>query len=134
MVKVLCSALVCFSLVLASPWAHAREVKSIAIEAIGLSRLDEMAEPCRKFRPTVAQVKRYFSRAYPVDAIYYSKKFWSPCWAEGTIEFADGNRGRWRLNSGGVAYLQWSHSGEVILYHKANGWHDPFREGYDDSI
>ncbi|TSP10393.1 MULTISPECIES: hypothetical protein [Cupriavidus] len=134
MVKTWRSALASLLLVLGSPTVDAREVKAVAIEAVGLSRLEEMAEPCRKFRPSAAQIKRFFSRAYPVDAIYYSKKIWSPCWAEGTVEFSDGNRGKWRLNSGGVAYLQWSHSGDVILYHKTNGWADPFRDGYDGSI
>jgi hypothetical protein len=134
MVRNLLLALCAMLWLVMSPVAHARAVKAVTIDAVGLSRLEEMAQECKKFRPSVKLVKRYFSRAYPVDAIYYSKKFWSPCWASGTIEYADGNRGKWRLSSGGAAYLEWSHSGEVILYFKNNGWQDPFGSGYDESV
>lgn len=112
--------------------AMARPVEKVTIEAVGQTWNKGDEHLCDVFRPTVVQVKRYFSRAYPVDHYWFPKKFFSPCYAAGTVRFSDGSSGKWKLGSGGVAEIVWDINGRTIVYYEKNGWHDPMHGMYDD--
>lgn len=112
--------------------AHARSVTKIVIEATGLSEISDIVHTCEVFKPTKAQLRRYFSRAYPVDHYWRPKKFYSPCHARGTVEFSDGNSGAWYVSSSGLGEILWTVKGRTIVFYPSNGWRDPFVGMYDD--
>lgn len=111
----------------------ARTVKKIAIHEVGQS-VDQsdvlMTESCKAFRPTVSQVKRYFSKAYPVEGYVFTTERYSPCYATGEVEFSDNSFGKFQLRSGGTALLFWNRGDVVTLLYKRNKWHDPFACAY----
>ncbi|WP_124543987.1 hypothetical protein [Burkholderia ubonensis] len=114
---------------------RAREVSAVTITVSGESsdRHDLLTrEACRKFTPTVAQLKRFFSRAVPIDGKFVAHDYYSPCHASGTVSFPDGSSGKWRIYSSGTASLTWASSeNTVFLYNgRHNGWHDPFACSY----
>jgi hypothetical protein len=121
-------AAIFFSAFSYSSLSNARGVKSVTIEEVGKSSMEE----CSQFRPTEKQVKRFFSRAVPVQSRLVIDDWYSPCHADGTIVFTGGGSGKWRLYSGGTATLTWSTGSDVVyLYNgRNNGWHDPFECGY----
>jgi hypothetical protein len=47
-------------------------------------------EWCETFRPTLKQVKRFFSRAIPIDSHLAVDDWYSPCYSEGTVIFKGG--------------------------------------------
>jgi hypothetical protein len=115
------------------PMSQARTVQKIVIEKVGLNRDtgdSNLTEGCKSFKPTLAQVKRYFSKAYPVEGYVVSTERYSPCYATGEITFNDNSSGRFRLDSGGTATLYWSRGDIVHLLYKRNGWSDPFECTY----
>jgi hypothetical protein len=113
---------------------YARDIKSLKIDSVGLSEVeDEYVDNCKLFKPTKKQVALYFSKSYPVDNKLSVHKFWSPCHAKGTIEFVDGNKGTWILKSSGIAIITWVNSGDVVLLYRGNKWNDPFVRTYDDN-
>jgi len=86
-----------------------------------------LTEHCKAFKPTVNQVKRYFSKAYPVDGYVHTHERYSPCYATGKVKFSDNSSGTFQLSSGGTALLTWSRSEDTVrLLYKRNEWHDPF--------
>lgn len=104
------------------------------MESVGLSDIEGTAkEACKAFKPTTLQIREYFTYAYPVDGLWSTNKFYSPCHAKGVVEFFDGNAGQWILTSSGVAELTWNLNGQVVLYRAKNGWRDPFRGMYEGS-
>lgn len=114
---------------------HARDIKHISMVTSGLSKDTSSIvamNNCRSFRPTLDQVRAYFSKAYPVDRYWSAQTYYSPCYAEGTIEFSDGNRGTWILKSSGIGGIDWEQSGSVTLFHGKNPWYDPFEGMYED--
>ena len=113
--------------------ASARSVSEVKIAVTGRSEYtDEHATAeCKAFQPTIKQVKAYFERAYPVPPRFTMDTYYSPCYAEGTVEFSDGSRGEWRLHSSGAAGMDWlGSSGGVQLLYRKNAWRDP-EGGYD---
>lgn len=121
-----CFALLSFSSV-------AREVTRIGVEATGLYEHDSdptVSIDCKKFRPTVRQIKHFFSRAYPVEGYVFMHSKYSPCYAKGSIDFADGHFGKWVLSSGGAASLTFNRGDHVTVYYPRNEWIDPF-DAYD---
>lgn len=116
-----------------APHSYARGVKNVVVDSVGLSDIKGEAErACKAFKPTESQIRAYFSKAYPVDGFWSTNKFYSPCYAKGTVEFSDGNAGQWILTSSGIAELTWNLNGRVVLYREKNGWSDPFRGMYGD--
>ncbi len=107
----------------------ARTVKNVTIDEKGLN-LDtadsNLDQGCKSFKPTTKQVRRYFTKAYPVDSYTITTARYSPCYATGTVIFSDNSSGRFQLSSGGSARLFWSRGGTVYLLYKHNQWHDPF--------
>ena len=60
---------------------------------------DETAATCARFRLRVRDVRAFFRLARPVDErAYYHDLKMSRCRAEGRVTFADGRRGRWRID------------------------------------
>jgi hypothetical protein len=114
----------------------AREIKRIHVDAIKL--YDYVNDPlvqreCKNFRPTNHQIKHFFSRAYPVEHYIMSHPRYSPCYATGSIEFADGHFGTWKLRSSGAALLTFNRGDEVTLFYPTIEWNDPFEGMYDDN-
>jgi hypothetical protein len=106
--------------------AQARTVTSIEIIETGQSRDSSTAENCKKFQPTLSQLKNYFSKAYPVEGYMFTHERYSSCFAEGTLKFSDESDGKWELSSSGVATFIFSRGDVVTLFHRKNGWRDPF--------
>jgi hypothetical protein len=114
---------------------EAREVSAVIIEESGRSA--DASDPltrdaCGTFTPTAAQLKRFFSRAVPIEGKLVAHDYYSPCHASGTVSFPDGSTGKWRVHSSGTASLKWASSeNTVYLYNgRKNGWHDPFMCSY----
>lgn len=107
-----------------------RAITKIVIEKDGqnLDKSDEIASDlCPKFRPTEKSLREFFLKAYPVPSVFMNHDRYSPCYAEGTVNFNDSKSfGSWRLYSSGTAVLRWDFGGEVHLMRKHNKWHDPF--------
>lgn len=116
--------------ILFSNLASARSVSELKIEESGRTLDPNTAEGCEKFKPTTTQVKRYFSRAYPVEHHMITTTRYSPCYAKGTITFSDDSMGTWILYSGGTATIDWNRGRSVDLLYRKNGWHDPFAGMY----
>lgn len=111
----------------------------VTVDEVGLNIAPEsdpgMTHSCKIFRPTVAQVKRYFSKAYPVEGYVQNIDRYSPCYATGTVVFADISTGRvdmgkFQLRSSGTATIWWNRGGSVNLLYKDNQWGDPLACGY----
>ncbi|SFM88285.1 hypothetical protein [Variovorax sp. OV329] len=108
--------------------SHARTVKSIEIDAVGMDNSHDAAaaRACAKFRPNKAQVTRFFNRASPVETRFVVHERYSSCYAEGSVRFSDGNEGKWILYSSGVAVLTPMKGGVFNIFYKHNRWHDPY--------
>lgn len=123
-----------------------RIVTQVTVDEVGLNvESDEpgmsraLTRVCKVFRPTVDQIKRYFSKAYPVERHVLTTERYSPCYATGTVAFTDNKTGgvttgKFRLYSSGTATLWWSQGSYVDLLHKGNQWSDPLActYGLDD--
>lgn len=112
----------------------ARKVTHVTVERTGLyesSTDPTIPRECAKFRPTVSQVKKFFSKAYPVERYVLLHSRYSSCYAQGSVEFSDGHFGKWKLFSGGVADLEFNRGDSVVMFYGKNGWFDPFKGGYD---
>jgi hypothetical protein len=105
---------------------HARGVASIEIREYGKCRDADAASECKKFRPTVKQLRNFFSKAYPVEGYMFTHERYSSCYATGALKFSDGSSGTWQLSSSGVATLTFTRGDVVTLYYKNNKWRDPF--------
>lgn len=121
--------LTCSLALFVGDFSHARTVSSLSIDAAGQvdkSLQNEFAaSACKKFRPTKAQVIRFFNRAYPVEAYVTTNDRYSPCYATGALRFSDGSFGQWVLYSSGTAMFTFNKGDVVYLLHKQNKWHDP---------
>ncbi|WP_175688807.1 hypothetical protein [Burkholderia anthina] len=129
------SVLAAAALCIPAAICEAREVRTVTIERSGqASNTNDLSarDACRKFVPTAMQVKRFFSRAAPIDGKFVAHDYYSPCHVDGTVSFPDGSSGRWRIYSGGTASLTWASDERTIyLYNgRHNGWHDPFACSY----
>jgi len=112
----------------ACTYTPARTVKQVSIDVAGISIESEernTAALCKKFQPTVPQLKEYFNHAYPAEGYVMTTNRYSPCYASGNVEFDDNSQGQWALYSGGAAFLTFSNGDYVILSHKNNKWIDP---------
>lgn len=125
-------ACICVVLGVFPALSSARGVDEVTITVVGksLENDDASIEQCKLFRPTVKQVRLYFSKAYPVPPVVTADRYYSPCYAEGRVTFSDGLSGTWRLYSSGAAGLNWMDGGGVNLLYRKNQWRDPFG-GYD---
>jgi len=128
------TAIVLVTLLLALPaTSDARTVKKVIITETGQNAEPDdvdMTERCKIFQPTVAQVKRYFSKAYPVEGYVITTERYSPCYATGVVKFSDNSFGEFRLRSSGTATLYWNRGDSVYLLYKHNKWGDPLACGY----
>ena len=116
--------LVCIFLFCSS--SQARGVRDIEILESGKSREADALEVCKRFRPTVKQIRNFFTRAYPVEGYMFSHERYSSCYAAGTLKFDDGSSGKWDLSSSGVATFIFTRGDAVTLFYKNNKWYDPF--------
>jgi hypothetical protein len=126
------SAVVLFLSLACSGTALAREIESVKIEKSGIIRPEsEQTDEallywCKRFRPTLPQVRRYFSKAVAVPAVVSDHDRYSACAARGTIKFKGGFRADWILYSDGSARIDWEAGGYVYLLFTDNKWYDPF--------
>lgn len=127
------SLVILIVLCLGSLNATARDIKSITITSTGLSNETSITNVCAGFKPTLSQIRTYFSKAYPVDGYWSVHTYYSPCYAKGAIEFSDGNRGKWVLRSSGIGGIDWEMSGGVDLFYETNPWYDPFEGSYGEN-
>jgi len=107
----------------------ARTVRSVTILEAGLNKNPNdigAAAVCKNFKPTLQQVKAYFSHAYPVENYLSTTERYSPCYATGQIEFSDNSGGNWTISSGGTGGITWDRGGDVHLFYKKYKWYDPF--------
>jgi hypothetical protein len=109
---------------------QARGVAKVVIDEVGKSLPDRdpaVAVACKKFIPTANQVKRFFSKSYPVEGRMIFHDHYSPCYIKGTVLFDDRSSGEWIIYSGGTASLVWTlGQDKVNLFYGRNKWHDPF--------
>lgn len=84
-----------------------------------------LSEACERFRPTAAQVQRFFRLARPVPRRFGLHERYAPCYATGTVEISRFGTVHWTLSSGGVGSLKWDEGEYVHLYWRKNPWSDP---------
>ncbi|WP_157645068.1 hypothetical protein [Burkholderia ubonensis] len=101
-------------------------MKAIEIREYGKSREGDTVNVCKKFQPTVGQVRNFFLKAYPVEGYMFSHERYSSCYAKGILKFDDGSSGTWELSSSGVATFIFTRGDVVTFYYKNNKWYDPF--------
>ncbi|MDF0605765.1 hypothetical protein HZU77_008880 [Neisseriaceae bacterium TC5R-5] len=115
---------------------QARTIEKITIEQTGLALEDErdklLASTCKKFNPSLNQIKFYFQKAYPIPGKLMAHDRYTPCYATGNIIYSDGFKAKWVLYSAGTAWLEWLDGGEIYLLYKKNKWLDPTAGMYDD--
>ena len=108
--------------------ASARTIKDVAILRTGVNmnpKEEWLNDACKKFRPTVRQVKNYFQKAYSVPRTYGTNERYAPCVASGTIVFSDFGKAEWAISSGGAGSLTWNEGDHVYLFYMKNKWFDP---------
>lgn len=72
---------------------------------------------CSKFVLTERLVVRYFSRARRIREHDFNHLIsWLPCYAGGSVSFADGRRARWSIREDGGAWLHFEGGAELHLY------------------
>lgn len=83
-------------------------ISSVRIEENGAKSPagEEVALDCSSFRLTPRAVRRYLTRARAAneDDAHHTLD-WSPCYASGTVAFADGRSGRWSVTQSGIGSL-----------------------------
>lgn len=116
-----------FGLLAAGP-GYATAVSSVEIDTVGMdsSREPAAARACAKFRPSKAQVIRFFNRAFPVETRVVVHERYSSCYSEGSVSFSDGRRGTWILYSSGTAVVTFTTGDVLNVFYKHNRWHDPY--------
>lgn len=122
------SAILAVSLLALPLQVKARKIGRIVILECGLSAEPEnpyLSRACKKFRPTVKQVKNYFLKAYPVPKRFSLHERYSGCYATGTIEFDNFGKAGWSLSSGGTATIEWNETEIVDVFYKRYSWTDP---------
>ncbi len=115
----------------------ARTIRALKIEKTGLDFGKDLRNPpdmCKTFKPTRAQVKRFFEKAYPIPDIVVTKDRYTPCHATGTIEFSDGFAGTWIVYSAGTAVLEFDFGGSTALFYKDRRWYDPTACTYGNDL
>jgi hypothetical protein len=121
------SAIAVFALVI-SFQASSRTIKEINILESGVTTntMEKgLTQQCKQFKPTIKQIKNFFSKAYPVPRRWASHERYAPCYAAGTIIFDDFGEASWSITSGGVGGITWAEGDTVILFYKNNKWIDP---------
>jgi hypothetical protein len=115
---------------LAGGCIEARTVKSVDIQSVGLAlnsvTNNSEINACKKFRPTKAQIVRFFNKAYPVETYVLTTDRYSSCYARGSLKYSDGSFGEWFLYSSGTATFTFNRGDSVNYFYKYNKWHDPF--------
>jgi hypothetical protein len=77
--------------------------------------IEPLDSDCRRFQLSARTVRRYFSRAMRVPAEEGEHAVdRGPCWASGTVSFADGRRAWWRIEQVGTATLVFDGSNEAM--------------------
>lgn len=78
---------------------------------------DAPAANCSKFRLTANGVRRYLSRAMEAnESDAHHTLDWSPCYASGTLTFADGRSAHWSISQAGTGSLARDDGTRVFLY------------------
>lgn len=93
-------------------------VAELVVDRHGLVRWEDRQSPsCATFRPTEADVRRFFRLAGEADAgeVHMTLPE-SPCAASGRIRFADGSTGIWQVERYGLGWLDWPGHARVVLY------------------
>lgn len=113
----------------ASPFlAQSQTIGKVRVLETGINaNPDEkfLSQACSRFRPTPAQVQRFFRQARPVPRRFGLHDRYAPCYATGTIEISRFGAVPWRLSSGGVGSLKWDEGEYVYLFRRKNPWTDP---------
>ncbi|WP_157642420.1 hypothetical protein [Burkholderia ubonensis] len=125
--------LVAVSLSFFVQYGYSRDITRLTIDGVGLSKNANdrgIVEACKKFVPTLSQVRRYFLKAYPVESYVGTTQRYSDCYATGSIEYSDKRKGAWTISSGGTGGIVWARGDYVHLFYKYNKWHDPFACSY----
>ena len=109
--------------------SQARTIKSITIDDSGMI-MEGVSDPyltreCKKFKPTVTQIKDYLTKAYPVVGFILNEDHYSPCYASGRVTFSNNQSGRWIVYSGGVAVIQFPPEERELVYYPDYDWQDP---------
>ena len=85
-----------------SPVTHVTIIENGMKSEAGKDEPDD----CSKFKVTEKDIKDYFAKAKVVSRGAYMHEInWSACYANGTIEFANGKKGKWGVQKLRSGYL-----------------------------
>lgn len=115
---------------------HPSSVERVTLQQAGLSEYtdDDMAmQACKRFQPSTRQIRRFLAHAVEVESRVYTHERYSPCYATGTVDFANGTKAQWQIHSGCTGILKTQTGKTIILYGKTCRWGDPFAGTYGDS-
>ncbi len=82
------------------------------------SPADNQATNCAGFNLSAVMIRRYFSKALKIKttaAIDHTLD-WLPCYASGTLLFANGKTAQWHIEQAQTARLTFSDTEELLLY------------------
>lgn len=116
-----------------------RKITEVKVDEVGKSEdtSENVRKGCQTFNITVAEVKDFFSKSYPVPLMFNAHERYSPCYAQGTIAFSDNTQGKWKISSSGGGTLVWDTGDVVTLFYNDYKWVDPFADTYtveDESL
>lgn len=109
-----------------------KTIVEVLIDETGKSDDDSknVMDGCRRFKITEKDVREFFSKAYPVPLNFNVHERYSPCYAQGIIEFSNNTRGEWKISSSGGGTLRWDTGDVVTLFYDDYQWVDPFEGTY----
>lgn len=95
------------------------QVKSLAIDENGARSDDGTYEPhldCKKFILRESDVAEYFKKAKIVShGDFMHQLNWAPCYARGTVKFANGDKGTWNIQRYRIGSLKLSDGRKVYF-------------------
>ena len=97
---------------------HLPPIAELVVERQGLARWqDPESSSCATFRPSAANVRRFFRLAGEADPHEVHMTLpESPCAATGRVRFADGSTGTWQVERYGLGWLDRPGKARVVLY------------------
>jgi|SRR5450830_72137 len=113
--------------VTACHYTPARTVKELSIKISGISIESEernTSEGCKEFQPTVEQVKKHFTYAYPAETYLITTDRYSPCYAAGSLTYSDDTSVKWTLYSSGGSTIIFPNGEDVTMNHRNTPWVD----------
>lgn len=98
---------------------HLPKIKSVHIQENGAKAIaaTDPAIDCSSFKVNERHLRRFWSRAKETnDNEAHHTLDWLPCYASGTLQFANGKQAAWSVNQAGIGSLSIEGKDAMVLY------------------